>query len=635
MQQHTSEAREDRAALRAVIETLEASLGKLDEVCKRTEKDTQSDRLALRGMMELVEDTMPIADAHELLEQQKERSASEVAAVNKRCDELGAARQQDLVRLEALEAQQAEAAAERELLRNGLRAQEQQSSEWQVTQVTLQKECTDLAAQVMANQAAAAKALADLESAQKTELDEVVGALDAVGRRQDELGEQLVALALALREEGLQQSTAQAAAMAALVSDVATKMAALERSVEDQADATERAAEATAVAKRVGAEARADATAVRGHADSLASQVRALSADLAAERRAMDQQLATARQSAEAVQNDVVAVRGEMQAAALESAARHTRAEHTTAETIAAIKDQTERAGHSANSSQEAQAASNARVKLETEALGARVDALHADLGKVGAEVAEAGRKMTDSGRQLNLRASAMQEGYDEFAEKIQAHEAKVRKLLLEYTSLAATQDAKLDALNRDTAEVRKEAGSAAAKLESAADLQQKNANDVGEVARNLRAEFDRLATKMQEAEREQLRVVEQRLAEMRQNVDRSEEKRQENFRECEGRCKSTDMEVRSQRAAADRRLAMVEREMAESANAVTDRAQERILESTRVLEHQMKQLETRLLDRISGSGHVAAASTPARQTGLPLAPLALDAGLSGSLGSA
>ena len=66
MQQHTSEAREDRAALRAVIETLEASLGQLDEVCKRTEKDTQSDRLALRGMMELVEDTMPIADAHEI-----------------------------------------------------------------------------------------------------------------------------------------------------------------------------------------------------------------------------------------------------------------------------------------------------------------------------------------------------------------------------------------------------------------------------------------------------------------------------------------------------------------------------------------------------------------------------------------
>ena len=46
----------------------------------------------------------------------------------------------------------------------------------------------------------------------------------------------------------------------------------------------------------------------------------------------------------------------------------------------------------------------------------------------------------------------------------------KVRKLLLEYTSLAASQDVKLEALNRDTAEARREASAATTRLEEAFD---------------------------------------------------------------------------------------------------------------------------------------------------------------------
>ena len=164
-----------------------------------------------------------------------------------------------------------------------------------------------------------------------------------------------------------------------------------------------------------------------------------------------------------------------------------------------------------------------------------------------------------------------------------------------------------------------------------------------------------RLVEKLREGEREQVRLAEQRvraeslsravslvfahfrvvigtqLAEMRSSVDRSEEKRQENMRECEARCKGTELEVRSQRAAADRRLALVEREIAESANAVTDRAHQKIGESARTMEQQLTRLETRLMERISAGAVAGGAVTPRQmiQEGLPpLTPLSPDAGL-------
>lgn len=60
---------------------------------------------------------------------------------------------------------------------------------------------------------------------------------------------------------------------------------------------------------------------------------------------------------------------------------------------------------------------------------------------------------------------------------------------------------------------MRREAGSAAAKLESAAQLQSQRADGVAEVARTVRAEFDRLVEKLREGEREHVRLAEQRLA--------------------------------------------------------------------------------------------------------------------------
>ena len=125
----------------------------------------------------------------------------------------------------------------------------------------------------------------------------------------------------------------------------------------------------------------------------------------------------------------------------------------------------------------------------------------------------------------------------------------------------------------------------------------------------------------------------------MRTSVDRSEEKRLENVRECEARCKGTELEVRSQRAAADRRLALVEREIAESANAVTDRAHQKIGESARTMEQQLTRLETRLMERIS-SGAVAGGggggvATPRMMEGMPpLTSLSPDAGLLPTPGS-
>ena len=623
LQQQTNEAREDRAALRTAIETIQGSLEQLDEYCRRTEKNTKDDRVAFRGLMEMVEDSMPIADAHEMFEQQKKKFASEISAANKRCEDLSAARQLDQERLDAIEKAQADARTEREQLRNELEMQGRRSREWEVTQKSLLEQCADLTTQIAQQKAAANESIAELRRSHEDQLDDIVNTLDAVGKKQGELGEQLVALGLALREEGKQQSTAQATAIASLVSDVASKMTAFEHSVEEQAAASLRVEEATAVAKRTAAEARADVASVRAHTDTLASQVRAFSADLSSERHAMDEQLAIVRQGSEALRNEMADVRSVVQVAKVESDARHTRAEQAAADAIAEIKDRTERFGHTVTSSQEAQAATSARVKLETETIGARVDALQLELGKMGTQVAEAGRKVTDSGRQLDLRASAMQTVYEDFAEKIQAHEAKVRKLLLEYTSLAATQDTKLDALSRETAEVRKEAGSAAAKLEAAAEAQQLRADAVSEVARSLRAEFDRMVAKMQEVEREQTRSAEQRLAEMRQAVDRSEEKRQENMRDCEGRCKTTELEVRSQRAAADRRLAIVEREIAESTNVVMDRTHEKIVEATRAFEQQLRQVESRLLHQLSGRD----STSTLRQA--PLAPLTADAGMS------
>lgn len=628
LQQQNSEAREDRAALRTAIETIQASLEQLDERCQQTEKHTEDDRVALRGLMEMVEDTMPIADAHELFEQQKIRFASEISVAHKRCEDLSTARQLDLARLDAIEQAQADAKIERDKLRTDLQIQETRSREWEATQKSLYGQCADLARQITQQKVAAEASIAELKSSHQDQLEDIVNTLDAVGKKQGELGEQLVALGLALREEGKQQSTAQASAIASLVSDIASKMTTFEHTVEQQAAATVRAEEAATVAKRVGAEARADMAAVRGHVETLASQVRTFSADLSSERHAMDEQLAIARQGNEALRNEMADVRGDVQAFKVESDARHTRAEQASNEAIAGIRDQTERFGHTVTSSQDAQAANNARVKLETETIGARVDALQVEIAKLGTQVAEAARKVTDSGRELNLRAASMQEGYDDFAEKIQAHETKVRKLLLEYTSLTATQDAKLDALSRDTTEVRREAGSAASKLEAAAEAQQHKADAMSEVARSIRAEFDRLVAQIQEGEREQTRSAEQRLAEMRQAVDRSEEKRQENMRDCEGRCKSTELEVRSQRAAADRRLAIVEREIAESTNVVMDRVHEKISEATRALEQQLRQVEGRMLEKLSGSRATKQA---------PLTPLTADAGWApaGEFGSA
>jgi hypothetical protein len=151
----------------------------------------------------------------------------------------------------------------------------------------------------------------------------------------------------------------------------------------------------------------------------------------------------------------------------------------------------------------------------------------------------------------------------------------------------------------------------------------------MSEVARSVRAEFDRIVAQIQEGERERTRSAEQRLAEMRQAVDRSEEKRQENMRDCEGRCKSTELEVRSQRAAADRRLAIVEREIAESSNVLMDRVHEKIMETTRALEQQLRQVEGRILQKMSGS------TSPAKLS--QLTPIAANAGLAhaGDFGSA
>ena len=137
LQQQTNEAREDRAALRTAIETIQGSLEQLDEYCRRTEKNTKDDRIAFRGLMEMVEDSMPIADAHELFEQQKKQFASEISAANKRCEDLSAARQLDLARLDAIEKAQADARTEHEQLRNELEMQDRRSREWEVTQKSL------------------------------------------------------------------------------------------------------------------------------------------------------------------------------------------------------------------------------------------------------------------------------------------------------------------------------------------------------------------------------------------------------------------------------------------------------------------------------------------------------------------
>ncbi len=629
LQQQNNEAREDRAALRTAIETIQASLEQLDDRCQRTEKNTEDDRVAFRGLMEMVEDTMPIADAHELFAQQKTRFASEISVAHKRCEDLNAARQLDLARLDAIEKAQADAKTERDKLQTDLQIQDRRSREWEATQKSLYEQCADLTRQISQHKTTADASIAEMKSSHQDQLEDIVNTLDAVGKKQGELGEQLVALGLALREEGKQQSTAQSSAIASLVSDIASKMTTFEHTVEQQAAATVRAEEAAAVAKRVGAEARADVAGVRGQTETLASQMRTFSSDLSSERHAMDEQLAIARQGSEALRNEMAEVRSDVQVAKVESDARHTRAEQASTTAIAEIRDQVERFGHTVTSSQEAQAANNARVKLETQTIGERVDALQVEIAKLGTKVAEAGRKLTDSERQLDLRASAMQEGCDDFAEKIQAHETKVRKLLLEYTSLAATQDTKLDALSRETAGVRKEAGSAASKLEAAAEAQQLKADAMSEVARSVRAEFDRIVAQIQEGERERTRSAEQRLAEMRQAVDRSEEKRQENMRDCEGRCKSTELEVRSQRAAADRRLAIVEREIAESSNVLMDRVHEKIMETTRALEQQLRQVEGRILQKMSGS------TAPAKLS--QLTPIAANAGLAhaGDFGSA
>lgn len=424
-QRQTEDAQADRDALRTVMQTLEGT--KLDTIwptLERTEQAAVADRVALRGLMEMVEDSMPIADAHELLEAQTTQFTREIEKLNR-------ARQLDVARTESLEAEQSAAKVEREKLKESMLLQERLCGDWSAAQKTLQEEHAGLAKEVGEHKLAADVALAELASSQSREAEEIVSALGEVGRRQDEMSEQLVALALALREENLQQSTAQASAMSALVSDVATKMATLERISETQAGSISRAEEATSNAKRVSAEARGDTAAVRTQVDELASQVRGISSDLSSERRGVEDHLGMMRQSAETVRNDLAAAQSEMQAAAAESAARHVRVEKDIISAVAAIQEQTDRFGVTVSASQEAQSAANARVKLEGEALGARVDALHSDLAKMGAEVAEAGRKVTDSGRQLNLRASAMQEGYDDFAEKLQAHEAKVRKLLM------------------------------------------------------------------------------------------------------------------------------------------------------------------------------------------------------------
>ena len=95
----------------------------------------------------------PIADAHELFEQQKRRFASEVSAANKRCDDLGSARQLDIARLDAIEKEQADAKAERNRLRDDLQLQNGRLDEWTAAQKSLFEQCADLAKQITQHKA--------------------------------------------------------------------------------------------------------------------------------------------------------------------------------------------------------------------------------------------------------------------------------------------------------------------------------------------------------------------------------------------------------------------------------------------------------------------------------------------------
>ena len=83
----------------------------------------------------------------------------------------------------------------------------------------------------------------------------------------------------------------------------------------------------------------------------------------------------------------------------------------------------------------------------------------------------------------------------------------------------------------------------------------------------DLRGEFERLLEKVREAERERGAGVERRLEEMRLAMERAAEQRDSVQRQCESRCAAAEAELRSQRGAAERRLAAVEREVGESVN--------------------------------------------------------------------
>jgi hypothetical protein len=109
--------------------------------------------------------------------------------------------------MESLEAEQGKAQAERGKLTESLKLQERLGGDWSAAQKTLQEDHAILAKEVGENKLAAEEAEAALVSAQSQEVEEIVAALSEVGRKQEEMSEQLVALALALREEDLQQST--------------------------------------------------------------------------------------------------------------------------------------------------------------------------------------------------------------------------------------------------------------------------------------------------------------------------------------------------------------------------------------------------------------------------------------------
>ena len=215
-QEHSATAATATAAVNASVVSLQ--------------REAQSDRQALRGLMEMMEDTMPIADAHEIIAQQSKQFATELASVHARCDN-------ETRRLEALETAQEAAKAEREAAKEeraeltaavaaaktqrdetaaALRAQEQQCEEWAAAQARLQDECVDLARQLVEQEAAGQLAVQRLAEQQQERHDELLAALAKAEQRQTELEAQIGATADALRDDAAQEKAAQEAALTEL-----------------------------------------------------------------------------------------------------------------------------------------------------------------------------------------------------------------------------------------------------------------------------------------------------------------------------------------------------------------------------------------------------------------------------------